>query len=268
MRAACATCSAVLGHDRATILGHSLGGGVAMVFAYQFPERTERLALVGSGGLGREVNVALRAASLPGSELVLPLLFSPQLRQRRRRRRRRCSAGWACAPAPDIDEIGRGIASLADVRTRMAFVHTVRAVIDPLGQRVSARDRLYLAEGVPTLFVWGERDPIIPVEHGRAAHELVPGSRLEVFEGAGHFPHRDDPVRFIEVLRDFLATTEPAAHRRRAGAAPAAGPGGRVRIAPARARHRRRDASALRRAGHAGRADRRRSHAPSASAGR
>jgi len=200
---------AVLGHDRATVVGHSLGGGIAMVFAYQFPERTERMVLVDSGGLGKDVNIALRAASLPGSELVLPLLFaSPLLR-----------AGGAIAGAlgklglrggPDLEEIARGIAGFDNAHARMAFVHTVRSVIDPLGQRVSARDRLYLADGMPTLIVWGDRDPIIPIEHGRAATELIAGSRFEVFPGAGHFPHRNDPVRFAEVLRDFLETTEPA----------------------------------------------------------
>jgi pimeloyl-ACP methyl ester carboxylesterase len=200
---------AVLGHDRASIVGHSLGGGIAMIFAYQFPERTERMVLVDSGGLGREVSVALRAASLPGSEFVLPLLFSTPLLR----------AGGAVAGAlgrlglrggPDVEEIARGIATFADVHTRTAFVHTVRAVIDPAGQRVSARDRLYLADGMPTLLIWGDCDRIIPVEHGRAAAELIEGSRLEVFPGAGHFPHRDEPLRFVEVLRDFLATTEPA----------------------------------------------------------
>lgn len=200
---------AVLGHDRASIVGHSLGGGIAMIFAYQFPERTERMVLVDSGGLGREVSLALRAASLPGSELVLPLLFSTPLLR----------AGGAVAgllgrlgvrAGPDVEEIARGIATFCDVRTRTAFVHTVRAVIDPAGQRVSARDRLYLADGMPTLIIWGARDPIIPVEHGRAAAELIAGSRLEVFPDAGHFPHRDDPLRFTEVLSDFLATTDPA----------------------------------------------------------
>lgn len=200
---------AVLGHDRATILGHSLGGGVAMVFAYQFPERTERLVLVGSGGLGREVSIAIRAAALPGSELVLPLLAStPILR-----------AGGAVAgvlgrlglhAGPDVEEIARGFASLGDWEARRAFVHTVRAVVDPDGQRVNAMDRLYLAEGMPTLLLWGSRDPIVPVAHGRAAQRAIPGSRLEVFEGAGHFPHRDDPARFVDVLRDFMASTEPA----------------------------------------------------------
>jgi pimeloyl-ACP methyl ester carboxylesterase len=200
---------AVLGHDRATIVGHSLGGGVAMTFAYQFPERTERLVLVASGGLGKEVSLAIRAASLPGSELVLPLLASTPIIQ----------AGGAVAGAlgrlglragPDVEEIARGFASLGDMRTRTAFIHTVRAVIDPDGQRVSARDRLYLAEGMPTLIVWGDRDPIIPARHGRAAHELMGGSRFELFEGAGHFPHRDDPARFVELLRDFMDSTEPA----------------------------------------------------------
>jgi pimeloyl-ACP methyl ester carboxylesterase len=198
-----------LGHERVTVVGHSLGGGIALQFAYQFPERTERLVVVGSGGLGREVNLALRAAALPLSELVLPLLAStPVIR-----------VGSAIAGAlgrmgfkagPDLEEIGRGFASLGDWETRRAFMHTVRGVIDPDGQRVDARDRLYLAEGMPTMFIWGDRDPIIPSHHGRGAHELVPGSHFELFPGAGHFPHRDDPVRFVEVLREFMDTTEPA----------------------------------------------------------
>jgi pimeloyl-ACP methyl ester carboxylesterase len=200
---------AVLGHDRATIVGHSLGGGIAMVFAYQFPERTERMILVDSGGLGREVSIALRAASLPGSEIVLPVLFAPQL----------VRAGGAIAGAlgkiglrggPDMEEVARGIASFADLHTRTAFVHTVRSVIDPLGQRVSARDRLYLADGMPTLLIWGDSDRIIPVEHGRAAAELINGSRLEIFPGAGHFPHRTDPVRFVDTVREFMESTQPA----------------------------------------------------------
>jgi len=200
---------AVLGHDRATIVGHSLGGGIAMVFAYQFPERTERMVLVDSGGLGRDVSIALRAASLPGSEFVLPILFAPQLVGIGQR-----AAGFlgrlGLQAGAEAEEVARGIATFCDLHARTAFVHTVRSVIDPLGQRVSARDRLYLAEGMPTLIIWGDRDRIIPVEHGRAAAELIDGSRFEVFPGAGHFPHRADPVRFVDTLRDFMATTEPA----------------------------------------------------------
>jgi pimeloyl-ACP methyl ester carboxylesterase len=200
---------AALGHDRVTIVGHSLGGGVAMQFAYQFPERTERLVLVSSGGLGREVNLLLRAAALPGAELVLPLLVPSWLE------RAVAGAGWAgerlgLRARPDVGEVVRGFLSLNDAEARAAFLHTLRAVIDPGGQRVSGHDRLYLASHLPTLIVWGERDPIIPVAHAHDAHAAMPGSRLEVFAASGHFPHMDDTVRFVEVLREFLETTEPA----------------------------------------------------------
>jgi pimeloyl-ACP methyl ester carboxylesterase len=106
--------------------------------------------------------------------------------------------------------MGEGFASLRDRAARQAFVATVRAVIDAGGQRVNATDRLYLAAEVPTLLVWGERDPMIPAAHGRAAHAAMPGSRLEIFENAGHFPFQDDPERFADVLADFVAGTEPA----------------------------------------------------------
>jgi pimeloyl-ACP methyl ester carboxylesterase len=200
---------AALGHDRVTIVGHSLGGGVAMQFSYQFPERTERLVLVSSGGLGREVNVLLRAAALPGAELVLPLLAPSWLG------RAVDGAGWVGArlglrARRDLEETVRGFVSLSDASARAAFLHTLRAVIDPFGQRVSGHDRLYLAANLPTLIVWGERDPIIPVAHGHAAHAAMPGSQLEVFDASGHFPHMDDTWRFVSVLDEFLAGTEPA----------------------------------------------------------
>ena len=203
---------AALGFDHATVVGHSLGGGVAMQFAYQFPERVERLVLVASGGLGREVHAILRAATLPGSELVLAVLGGSWLRTTG------CAVGGALArlglrAGEDLAGVAAGIGSLADAGARNAFVHTARAAIDAGGQRVSATDRLYLAAELPTLLVWGERDPIIPVAHGMAAHEAIPGSRLEVFPDAGHFPHREHPARFVSVLEDFLGSTEPASMR-------------------------------------------------------
>ena len=200
---------AVLGHERATVVGHSLGGGIAMQFAYQFPERLDRLVLVSSGGLGRDVSVLLRAATLPGAELVLPLLCTPPARvvggvagrllERTGRR-----------TAHDIEEMARGIASFSAADTRQAFLHTARAVVGLGGQRVSARDRLYLTAGVPSLVVWGDRDPIMPVRHGEEAHAEMPGSRLEVFAGAGHFPHVADPERFAELITRFVASTDAA----------------------------------------------------------
>jgi len=199
-----------LGHERATVVGHSLGGGIAMQFAYQFPERVERLVLISSGGLGREVHPMLRASTLPGSEIVLALLGRRWLR----------TTGGAVGATlgrlglragEDLAGVAAGIASLGDADARGAFVHTARAAIDPGGQRVSATDRLYLAAHLPTLIVWGERDPIIPAAHGEAAHAAIPGSRLEIFAGAGHFPHREQPVRFVSLVEDFMRSTEPAA---------------------------------------------------------
>ena len=198
-----------LGHDRATFVGHSLGGGIAMQLAYQFPERCERLALVSSGGLGRELSWLLRAAALPGSEVVLPFLASGRLMDAGRVLGRGLER-LGLKAGTDIAEIARGHASLSDRDTRAAFVHTLRTMVDPGGQRVNASDRLYLAEHVPFMLVWGERDGVIPVEHAYAAHELVKSSRLEIFSEAGHFPQLDEPQRFLHVLRDFMETTEPA----------------------------------------------------------
>ncbi len=199
----------LLGHERATLVGHSLGGGVAMQFAYQFPERVERLVLVSSGGLGKEVAFILRALALPGVEYLLPPAFAPGLW-----RAGATVASWLgrmrVPRAAAIEEIWEAYGSLTDPDTRRAFFQVLRAVIGADGQRVSATDRLYLAAQVPTLIVWGDRDGIIPVSHGRAAHETMPGSVLRVFEGVGHFPQRECPEEFTEALLEFLAATEPA----------------------------------------------------------
>ena len=198
-----------LGHQRATVVGHSLGGGIALQFSYEYPVFSERLVVSSSGGLGREVHPLLRAATLPGSELVLPLIAS----------RRVLSMGILAGgllqrlglrAAPDLAEMARGYASLSDAGARQAFIHTVRAVLDPMGQRVAANDRLYLAEMMPSLIMWGRRDPLIPCKHADAAHKAMPGSRLEIFESSGHFPHIDQPLRFARTLIDFIEDTEPA----------------------------------------------------------
>jgi pimeloyl-ACP methyl ester carboxylesterase len=197
-----------LGHERATLVGHSLGGGVAMQFAYMYPERTERLVLVSSGGLGRSVNLLLRAATLPGSELAIALTIGPVTALGR--------AGMAALrrvglrAAPDLGEVGRGFATLADNEGRAAFLDTLRSVVNFKGQRIDASDRLYLACGMPTLLVWGERDPIIPVGHGHRATEQMPGSRFVTFPDSGHFPQLDDPHRFAATVRAFLDETDPS----------------------------------------------------------
>jgi pimeloyl-ACP methyl ester carboxylesterase len=197
------------GHERATIVGHSLGGGIAMQFAYQFPERTERLILVGSGGLGKEVAFLLRALAVPGIEYVVPPAFTPRLA-----RAGATITSWLAKVglprAPAIEEMYQSYASLTDVDTRRAFFRVLRSVVGASGQIVSASDRLYLAANMPTLICWGDRDGIIPVTHAHEAHAAMPGSRLKVFEGVGHFPQRECPDVFAREVLDFLATTEPA----------------------------------------------------------
>jgi pimeloyl-ACP methyl ester carboxylesterase len=198
-----------LGHFRATVVGHSLGGGIAMQMAYQFPERVERLVLVSSGGLGEDVSIALRAATLPGSELVIPLIAHNSLIDAGRTVGRLLDS-IGLSISRDRAEVARGYASLSDSEARSAFIHTMRAVLDITGQRVSARDRLYLTETMPSLIVWGRKDRIIPSRHGREAHDEMPGSRFELFQDAGHFPHVSEPRRFAAALSSFIDETEPA----------------------------------------------------------
>jgi len=198
-----------LGHPSATLVGQSFGGGVAMQVAYQHPEYCERLVLAGSGGLGIEVNALLRALSTSAGSLALPVGCRPLVRDLGERlwawRARR---GKALEPASE--EIWRSYVSLTDPETRRTFMLTLRAVVDHFGQRVSARDRLYLAAEMPTLIIWGTRDPIIPVSHALTAHEAMRGSRLELFDGVGHFPHCEQPERFARVVEEFVLGTSPA----------------------------------------------------------
>lgn len=196
----------VLGHERATLVGHSLGGGIAMQFSYQFPQMTERLVLVSSGGLGTEVSAILRAATLPGSGLFIA--GTAAVGSALGRPVGRVLSAIGRRPSADVAEVARGYGSLVDRDRRAAFLSTLRGVVGSAGQRVYAADRFYLAEGLPVLIVWGARDPIIPVQHGERAHEAMPGSRLEIFERAGHLPQVEAPENFVAVLSRFMADTD------------------------------------------------------------
>jgi len=197
-----------LGHDHATLVGHSLGGGIAMQLTYQFPELTERLVLVSSGGLGPEVSLILRAAALPGSELVVGATAWSAKKAGGPLSRGLATVGLRATA--DVAEVARGYASLADSDRRAAFLATLRSVIGARGQRVDASDRLHLAAALPVLIIWGARDPIIPVRHAEHAHEAIAGSHLEIFDGVGHLPQLEAPTKFVTVLERFLEGTEPA----------------------------------------------------------
>jgi len=200
---------ATIGVDRATLVGHSLGGGVAMIFFYHFPQRTERMVLVSSGGLGREVSPLLRTAALPGASALVSLAAHPRvldsLWEVGERLRKRGSGRGVYLKA-----VARALRPLEQPGAREAFLQTLRSVIDWRGQRVSALDRLYLLDAMPTLIVWGGRDNTIPLAHGRDTHRVVAGSRFEVLPRAAHFPHLEDPGGLAAVIRDFIETTEPA----------------------------------------------------------
>jgi len=198
----------ILGIDSVTIVGHSFGGGVAMQLAYQHPHLVDRLVLVGSGGLGREVSWLLRLLTLPGAEYLMPIAFPKPIVDRATEVGRRL--GRRNIRSARLGEMWRAYSSLAGATNRKAFVRTMRGVIEPTGQTINATDRLYLAAHVSTMIVWGDHDGIIPVAHAYAAHELISTSRLEIIEGTGHFPHVEQPDTFANLLIDFVESTDPA----------------------------------------------------------
>lgn len=201
----------VLGIETGTVVGHSFGGGVAMQFAYQYPERTDRLVLVGSGGLGPEVTPAIRAITTPGFHQLMGLLTLPGVRHLGVGGLRALAATGKRA-LRDLDEVAEIYDSFKDPRARAAIRHVVRAVVDWKGQIVTMADRAYLTEAMPMCVVWGRNDMVIPVRHAANAAALAPTSRVEVIPNAGHFPHKDHPQRFVKIVNDFIKSTEPAAH--------------------------------------------------------
>ena len=217
----------MLGIDSATVVGHSFGGGVAMQFAYQYPERTERLVLVGSGGLGPEVTPAIRAITTPGFHQVMAVLAAPGLRHLTTTALRML-ARTRVSPLRDLGEVADIYDSFKDPHTRAAIRHVVRAVVDWKGQIVTMSDRAYLTEAMPMCVVWGADDVVIPVAHASNASALAPTARIEIIPNAGHFPHKDHPHRFARIVHDFIRSTEPARYSRarfrallKAGQAPA-----------------------------------------------
>ena len=203
-----------LGLDSVSVVGQSLGGGVAMQFAYQFPDMVERLVLVSAGGVTKDVHPALRLMATPVINEAFKLLRIPGAMTLLR------VAGSAIdqldgtplhpgAVLHDTPDLVRVLANLLDSTAYDAYLRTLRAVVDWRGQVVTMLDRCYLTENLPVQLIWGDQDTVIPVAHAHLAHAAMPGSSLTVFRGAGHFPYRDDPMHFLEVLEDFMNSTMP-----------------------------------------------------------
>lgn len=192
-----------LGHERASITGHSLGGGVSLQFAYQFPERTERLLLISSGGLGPEVTALLRGATLPGAETVIAglSLLPPALT------RSALHLLPGLISPRDAQPLAEGLRALRGGGQRRAFVRTARSVIDWRGQTVSATRELGLLTDLPTLIAWGGADKTIPPAHHRdIAAQLGHAHAVEI-TSAGHYPQETDPGQLLVAMDTFLATT-------------------------------------------------------------
>ena len=208
----------VLGIDKVTVVGHSFGGGVAMQFAYQFPERTQRVMLVSTGGLGPDVTPLIKLIQVPGWFRVMGALTLPGVRHLETFALRTAHQYGDLGPlrkvTRDLDEVADIVESWKDRRTRFAIRHLVRAVIDWRGQIVTMSDRAYLSDAMPMAVVWGREDQVIPVRHASNAAALAPEVRVEVLEDAGHFPHKNHPEEFARILDDFVSTTEPATYNR------------------------------------------------------
>jgi pimeloyl-ACP methyl ester carboxylesterase len=203
----------VLGIDKVTVVGHSFGGGVAMQFAYQFPERTERMVLIAPGGLGPEVTPAIRAITMPGFHQAMSLVTLPGVRQLTMTGLRALAA-TGLPHVRDLDEVAEIVHSFRDPRARRAIRHVVSAVVDWRGQIVTMADRAYLTEAMPMCVVWGSDDSVIPVRHAEIAAELAPGATVEVIGNAGHFPHKDHPEQFVTILDEFIGSHAPATYHR------------------------------------------------------
>jgi pimeloyl-ACP methyl ester carboxylesterase len=177
-----------LGHPRASILGHSLGGGIALQAAYQFPERIDRMVLISSGGLGS-------ALSTPAPFTRRLFGFFPAL--------------IGHSDARVLADVLRG---LTDDQQRRAFLHTARTVMHRRGQTNGAGDQLSLLRRIPLLVAWGANDKTIAARHHRAFAKRVPHAVTAQIPDAGHYPHETAPAQLLSAIQNFLAATPRFRH--------------------------------------------------------
>jgi pimeloyl-ACP methyl ester carboxylesterase len=194
--------------DKVCVIGHSFGGGVAMSFAYQFPERTSMLGLICSGGLGPDVACAIRLATVPAATLLahtVHILTPGWLKSLIRHALAECGV----TSRAEIDAVLRALDALHDPAARDAYLRTLRGVVHWSGQRITATDRLHLLATLPVLLVAGRRDQCIPHAHAIQAHRNLPGSELAVLD-TGHFPHHERPDEVAHLIATFLQSLEAA----------------------------------------------------------
>ena len=189
-----------IGVAHAHVCGHSYGGGVAQWMILDDRARIDRLALVASGGLGREVMLGLRLATVPVcGPLIAPLamrLGTPVMM--------RVAKGTFGHNEPE--EISRFTRMTRIPGTARAFRRTVRGVINPLGQYMQTWQRIGDVESLPPVAAfWGEKDPILPLRHGLAARHRIEGATLSIYPRCGHYPHLDKSIRFARELAEFLS---------------------------------------------------------------
>ena len=203
----------ILGFDKVTVVGHSLGGGIAMQFAYQYPERTERACLVSTGGLGPEVTPLVRFLTVPGSGAVIGAATMWPLRPVVSGGLRALSKlGFPLTR--DLGEVSEIYENLADPAMRTAVQRVTGNVLNWRGQYVTMTDRAYLTRLMPVLVVWGKQDAVIPVAHASTARSYARNAEVHVFDKSGHFPHKDHPEEFCRLVVEFIAANEPAHYHR------------------------------------------------------
>jgi len=204
--------------EQVDIVGHSLGGGIAQMLLLEpnCRPRIRRVVLAAAGGLGKDVSLALRFASIP---TVVELLGQPFMAIGTRL----ALAHWRrLLPPGHIAELS---AANAQHGTARAFARTVRDIIDWRGQRRSFLARAHeIAQLPPNAVVWGDRDSIIPIAHGRALARAVEGVRFHQVTGCGHYLHHDDPAAFLRAVHDALDATSWPKIRLRRCATPALAP--------------------------------------------
>jgi pimeloyl-ACP methyl ester carboxylesterase len=189
-----------LGIERAALVGNSLGGAICAQFSVQYPRRLDKLILVDSAGLGRELQFFLRLWSVP---ILGGMIFGPYQRTFRLLAKL-VFYDWS---AVDEEWLADAAAVLSLPGVRENALATARIGVDLRGQREELFRGLHgqlSRMTVPTLIIWGSHDLAVPVSHAYTAQDLIPNSRVRIMERCGHIPQMERPQEFNRLVLDFL----------------------------------------------------------------